>query len=565
MPDPVRDLRHELISVGLMGAVETKGIVNDVILRSWRRSISVEVPRDVPTERFAEIDTDSILCRAAAPIFDRWQEQLADTGAALLLSDRGGSIVMRRATDSRVLRSLDRANAAEGFNYSEEQVGTNGIGTAIAERNSVFVVGSEHFNDILSGLTCAAVPVSAPGGTIMGAVSISAQRDSTDPLMVTLTREIGRQIEERLKATSRPEDLALAMSFMRHANAEHPIVVMDRQSLLANTPGLSYVDATSHVVLWDMLNAHDWSRGQLSLSSYGPSNADVAVQRLVGGAGEHFVLRFREAGVREDRREPVRRRELGHKSAALNMVSLVEGPSGTGRATVARQRVSGMKFIELCASGETPWLELEAQLTAGTSVVLRCIDLLPDGEAVLLEHLIRVHQNAVFAGQRDARLVITVDGKATSSALSSILTIIPDSVSLPPLVETPERIPGLVREVLERVDSHSRHSVSPAALQSLMQWNWPGNITELVEVVVGLVERVAEPVIQRRHLPDYLNMAPPRRRMSMLETAERDAIVRALTAANGNKSEAAQLLGIGRTTLYRRLKYFKLDASERSL
>jgi hypothetical protein len=383
--------------------------------------------------------------------------------------------------------------------------------------------------------------------------------------MVTLTREIGRQIEERLKATSQPEDLALAMSFMRHANAERPIVVMDRQSLLANTPGLSYVDASSHVVLWEMLNAHDWSRGQLRLASYGPSNADVAVQRLVGGSGEHFVLHFRDSPEQGERRASARRRALEEKNVLPNTVTLIEGPSGSGRATEARKKLSEMEYVELCASGETPWLELEARLTAGTSVLLRCVDLLPDSEAKLLEHLIRVHQNAVLMGQRDARLVITVDSKATSSAVANVLRIIPGTLSLPSLTETPERIPGLVREVLERVDSNSRHSVSPAALQSLMQWNWPGNITELVEVVTGLVESVTEPVIQRRHLPAYLNLAPPRRRMSMLESAERDAIVRALAAAGGNKSAAAELLGIGRTTLYRRLKHFKLDSSERSL
>jgi hypothetical protein len=79
--------------------------------------------------------------------------------------------------------------------------------------------------------------------------------------MLSLTREIGQQIEERLRSTARPQDLALAMSFMRFTNSQRPTVVMDHESLLANIPGLPYVDVTSHVLLWELLNAHDWSSG----------------------------------------------------------------------------------------------------------------------------------------------------------------------------------------------------------------------------------------------------------------------------------------------------------------
>jgi transcriptional regulator of acetoin/glycerol metabolism len=73
------------------------------------------------------------------------------------------------------------------------------------------------------------------------------------------------------------------------------------------------------------------------------------------------------------------------------------------------------------------------------------------------------------------------------------------------------------------------------------------------------------PVIQRRHLPERLRDAPPRRRLGLIEEAERDAIVRALDTAAGNKSEAATLLGIGRTTLYRKLRQLGLDGDESAL
>jgi transcriptional regulator of acetoin/glycerol metabolism len=133
------------------------------------------------------------------------------------------------------------------------------------------------------------------------------------------------------------------------------------------------------------------------------------------------------------------------------------------------------------------------------------------------------------------------------------------------LAATPERIPSLVKQVLDRVDPDGRHTMSPAALQSLVQWGWPGNMTELVETMSALVAQVPSSVIERKHLPRHLQQAPPRRRMSLLETAEREAIIKALDAASGNKSEAAELLGMGRTTLYRKLRQLGLDTGESSL
>ena len=133
------------------------------------------------------------------------------------------------------------------------------------------------------------------------------------------------------------------------------------------------------------------------------------------------------------------------------------------------------------------------------------------------------------------------------------------------LAQTPERIPGLVKRVLDKVDPDGRHTISPAALQAFVQHDWPGNISELVETLAAIIRVVPGSVIERRHLPRHLQQAPPRRHLTLLESAERDAIIRALAAADGNKSEAAALLGMGRTTLYRRLRQLGLDGDETSL
>ena len=68
-------------------------------------------------------------------------------GTAIFLADRTGQIVARRVTGRSEQTRYDSAYAAEGFDFSEESIGTNGLGTPIQEGSAVFVRGPEHFNE----------------------------------------------------------------------------------------------------------------------------------------------------------------------------------------------------------------------------------------------------------------------------------------------------------------------------------------------------------------------------------------------------------------------------------
>ncbi|MFJ8931504.1 sigma-54-dependent Fis family transcriptional regulator [Streptomyces sp. NPDC102364] len=574
MPDRVWEARQELMRAGLLGDVRVDGLIPDVILRSWRRSISNSVDGASPCRRQQEVDTDSFLCRAAGPVLDRWQQHLTDTGATLFLSDRAGSIVARRAEDTRLRRRLDRVHAAEGFDYSEESVGTNGLGTSIAEGRAVYVQGSQHYNDALAELVCAAVPVRSPGGAVLGSVSLGGPVGEASKLMVSLTREIGQQIEERLRASSRPQDLALAMSFMRFSNSRRPTVVMDHESLLANTPGLPYVNVHSHVMLWELLNSHGWSSTDTARLLLDESTTEVVARRVLDGPRSHFVLHFHD--LQEIRH--AHRASYGATGerpttapAVERSVALVEGPPGSGRATVARtlhgraSRADELRTAVVSPSQDTPWAELRERLASGTDVLLRRIEDVGERDVRDLARLVIGQQSAARTERRHGTLWLTACRDHAPEAVRRILGEFEPCARTEALARTPDRIPELVRSILQDIDPEGRHAFSPAALQVLVQWHWPGNLTELVDTVTMLVKEAPGSVIQQRQLPKRLREAPPRRRLGLIEEAERDAIIRALDTAAGNKSEAANLLGIGRTTLYRRLRQLGLDGNEGAL
>jgi transcriptional regulator of acetoin/glycerol metabolism len=89
-----------------------------------------------------------------------------------------------------------------------------------------------------------------------------------------------------------------------------------------------------------------------------------------------------------------------------------------------------------------------------------------------------------------------------------------------------------------------------------MSWHWPGNLAELDTTVGGLARRARGGIVEADDLPEELRH--PRRAHSLMESAEREAVAAALRAAHGNRSRAAGALGIGRTTLYRKMREFGL-------
>ncbi|MBV9746123.1 MAG: sigma-54-dependent Fis family transcriptional regulator, partial [Acidobacteriia bacterium] len=147
------------------------------------------------------------------------------------------------------------------------------------------------------------------------------------------------------------------------------------------------------------------------------------------------------------------------------------------------------------------------------------------------------------------------------------------TLEVPPLRERKEDIPALVRFFLAK-SGHSHYRVPQPLLTAMAQHNWPGNVRELENCVARLVALSSDDTLHVEHLPRWeTEVAPPCERPAVpaepkhedsprpamsLDGAERAAIERALSAANGKINEAAKLLGINRSTLYRRRRYYGL-------
>jgi DNA-binding NtrC family response regulator len=137
-------------------------------------------------------------------------------------------------------------------------------------------------------------------------------------------------------------------------------------------------------------------------------------------------------------------------------------------------------------------------------------------------------------------------------------------IKLPPLRERKADISLLVNSFLEKFSDSERpiHTVSEDAMRRIMAYDWPGNIRELENAIERAVALGSGPILHVGDLPSNLqfNTAekhPEGDELVPLEILERRAIFRALQETSGDKLAAARLLGIGKTTLYRKLKQYE--------
>ena len=137
-------------------------------------------------------------------------------------------------------------------------------------------------------------------------------------------------------------------------------------------------------------------------------------------------------------------------------------------------------------------------------------------------------------------------------------------IELPPLRERKEDILLLIESFLEKYSKQSNkpiNTVSPSALALLVDYAWPGNVRELENVIERAITLCRGDSVVAEDLPPIIQdvggnrkaMEDAVERVLSLEEVEKAYILRILEKTGGNKYQAAQLLGIDRKTLYRKL------------
>ncbi len=142
------------------------------------------------------------------------------------------------------------------------------------------------------------------------------------------------------------------------------------------------------------------------------------------------------------------------------------------------------------------------------------------------------------------------------------------TINIPPLRERREDIPLLIHFFMKQAaEKHGKHveGITPEAQQFLMGRSWKGNVRELKTTIENMAVLSSRPTLGLDSLPDDLKPAGESVSGGMgnlvgisIEQAEKELIRNTLKMTNGNREQAAKLLGIGERTLYRKIKEYGL-------
>jgi two-component system response regulator HydG len=297
--------------------------------------------------------------------------------------------------------------------------------------------------------------------------------------------------------------------------------------------------------------------------------------------------------------------QLAEQVAPTESTVLILGESGTGKEVIARyihelsSRADGPFFSINCGALPESLLESElfghvkgsftgadrdkqglfAAANGGTFFLDEIAEMSPSTQVKLLRVLqerealpvggvepIPVDVRVLAATNRD--LDVEMKQGTFRSDLYYRLNVI--TMGLPPLRDREEDIPLLAEAFLKRIAEERGQEpkrLSADGLQAAMEYDWPGNVRELENALEHALVLADGPEVKASALPERVKtrrseplVAPRTPANPTLETVEQAYIMWVLQAEGGNKSRAAEILGIDPSTLYRKLARY--DAEE---
>jgi transcriptional regulator of acetoin/glycerol metabolism len=140
---------------------------------------------------------------------------LIGANTSLLLSAPDGTMLWRWSEDNRLSALLDRNSAVVGTRWSEDVVGTNGLGTALETVQPITIHGPEHFSESLHPFTCAGAPIRHPiTRRVAGTLSVTSLNKDASPLMAATLKKLVREVEEQLYGESTLRERELLHHFL---------------------------------------------------------------------------------------------------------------------------------------------------------------------------------------------------------------------------------------------------------------------------------------------------------------------------------------------------------------
>ncbi|MFD2371692.1 sigma-54-dependent Fis family transcriptional regulator [Brevibacillus sp. GCM10020057] len=605
--------------------------IHQAIVESWYRSRNAQVSPYLDRGRHIlsgeslqrQRQKNALLTDIAAPFLEKMDRMAREMGMIALLIDPEGYVLSMKGSEN-VREIAQKIRFVEGVRWTEAEMGTNAIGTALSLGQPIMVTGSEHYSIASHGWSCAAAPIRNDDGEVLGILDVSCPLDRAHPYMLGIVTQAAYTLEKEVKLRSQRDEMELLQRSMEVLEKEQPLVIC--------TPRESVV-AASKSIRQNIPNWRGMRVDEIYLCGY-RNRMEVPIcsaehGRFIGKCiyllkaeeqqarpvfyqdkGWSVTGPFRflgEAGTSRVFRQTLE--ELG-RVASADIPVFVLGETGTGKEVIARSihensKRAGGPFVAVnCGAIPRDLLESELfgyvegafsgakrtgakgkfqQANQGT-IFLDEIGEISHSMQVALLRVLQERKITPLGGSQE----VPVDFRVIAATHRNVHQLVKEGkfredlfyrlyvypVHVPALRQRAEDIPHLVHHYCEKHDWDV--VFPPEFFATLMDYSWPGNIRELMNVLDQLrilAMNSADDILHFLHSLFDQNRALGKNDASSLDFPEQRAeedrvsltfrdkilqqqMVEALQKTNGNVSKAAKLLGIPRSTFYKRMNRF---------
>ncbi|HUQ55107.1 GAF domain-containing protein [Lentzea sp.] len=261
------------------------GAARPVISESWRRSLAARVDPDRHEAPVVYAPDEVADLRGTHPLAETvplLEQTLSMDDTIMIVTDTRGHVLWCEG-DNRVRHKAERVHLTEGARWSEDVIGTNAMGTALATGRPVTVHSREHLVRTCHGWTCAASPITDPHtGVLLGVVDVSGPLKTMHPAVAQLVSAAAQLAQHHLKQFA-PRQHVLTLDFLGGLHAD-----LDGRSLALTLRNAEVLTALA-------LHPKGLTAEQLALSLYGergnPTTVRAELHRLRAQLGGVLLTR----------------------------------------------------------------------------------------------------------------------------------------------------------------------------------------------------------------------------------------------------------------------------------
>ncbi|WP_254900670.1 helix-turn-helix domain-containing protein [Rhodococcus sp. 1168] len=568
----------------------------EFVAASWLRSQAAGVsPEGGDIRYIGDVDVASRLVHYARPVLEKLIEYTEDVPLSVAVSDNKGRVLSRLDTNSSIGSLVDSISLLPGFSYAESEVGTNGVGTVLESGRSVHIVGTAHFHERFHRYSCSGAPIRDPlSGHIEGVLDLTCLVEHSSPLLHSFVRSAASTIESALLRDRELSQRVLFDAFSRmEAKSRVPVMVAGKNVLISTGKAQMIFDADEQRVIVQhalyLAERTEKATDELEVSAQRIvkiKTTRISSQNSVVGVGVS-IMEYAPSGAmqvnvvaayRSAKSERVQGLSLEQSNAPAwnrhgNLVReaverqeslMISGEVGVGKEALIVRAIHDV-FDDVEVFGIETGFDLLAvedkiEACAGGSalyILIRGLERLSideiDTVSTLLEYL-GVKSNLVGIAALE-----TESGVASGSCppANSLLPLFGHSIHVPPLRHRTAELPRLAGEMLREMSNGAVSRINDDVVARFANYSWPGNLAELRQVLSVCLANQSAKVIKLADLPDEVSNSSTAA-FGILESLEREAIVKSLEECEGNRVQAAKNLGIARSSLYRKIKTYKI-------